>query len=168
MQATFEIRWLHQYKKFNPDRPICIPTHRSRIICHILYCISHFIPCINPCSWDTVVKECMNQLIWSAGSPLYENSADFENGLKHDSINKMAPHRNKSSSNSNMRHPRCVLYNSKELGMLTLNVEHTLSQLLSAAAQGVTYIILTDCTYSCPSLSNYTYILYYITLYYTP
>jgi len=25
---------------------------------------------------------------------------------------------------SNARHPRCVLYNSKELGMLTLNVEH--------------------------------------------
>jgi hypothetical protein len=39
----------------------------------------------------------MNQLIWSAGSPLYENSADFENGLKHES-NRMAPHRNKSSS----------------------------------------------------------------------
>jgi len=38
-----------------------------------------------------------------------------------------------------------------------------ISQLLSAATQGVTYIILTDCTYSCPSLSNYTYILYYIT-----
>ena len=41
----------------------------------------------------------------------------------------------------------------------------TLSQLLSVAAQGVTYIILTDCTYSCPSLSNYTYTLYII-LYY--
>ena len=40
----------------------------------------------------------------------------------------------------------------------------TLSQLLSAATQGVTYIILTDCTYSYPSLSNYT--LYYIILYY--
>jgi len=34
----------------------------------------------------------------------------------------------------------------------------TLSQLLSASTQGVTYIILTDCTYC--SLSNYTYILY--------
>jgi len=38
----------------------------------------------------------MNQLIWSARSPLYENSAGFENGLKHDSRNRMAPHRNKS------------------------------------------------------------------------
>jgi len=35
------------------------------------------------------------------------------------------------------------------------------------SAQGVTYIILTDCLYSCTSLSNYTYVLY-ITLYYTP
>ena len=26
--------------------------------------------------------------------------------------------------NSNMRHPCCVLYNSKELAMLTLTVEH--------------------------------------------
>jgi len=26
--------------------------------------------------------------------------------------------------NSNVRHPRFVLYNSKQLGMLTLNVEH--------------------------------------------
>jgi len=42
-----------------------------------------------------------------------------------------------------------------------------LSHLLSASTQGVTYIILTDCTYSCPNLINYTYILY-ITLYYTP
>jgi len=25
---------------------------------------------------------------------------------------------------SNARHPRCVLYNSKQLGMLTLTVEH--------------------------------------------
>jgi len=25
---------------------------------------------------------------------------------------------------SNVRHPRCVLYNSKGLGMLTLKVEH--------------------------------------------
>jgi len=25
---------------------------------------------------------------------------------------------------SNVRHPRCVLYNSKQLGMLTLTVEH--------------------------------------------
>jgi len=25
---------------------------------------------------------------------------------------------------SNVRHPRCVLYNSKESGMLMLNVEH--------------------------------------------
>ena len=40
-----------------------------------------------------------------------------------------------------------------------------LSQPLSASAQGVTYIILTDCIYSCPSLSNFTYMLY-ITLYY--
>ena len=30
----------------------------------------------------------------------------------------------KSSHNSNVRHPRCVLYNSKELGMLTVSVEH--------------------------------------------
>jgi len=28
-----------------------------------------------------------------------------------------------------------------------------LYQLLNASAQGVTYIILTDCIYSCPSLS---------------
>jgi len=28
------------------------------------------------------------------------------------------------TSDSNVRHPRCVLYNSKELGMLTLTVEH--------------------------------------------
>jgi len=52
--------------------------------------------------------------------------------------------------------------------MLVCNKEQahswTLSQLLSAAAQGVTYIILTDCTYTCPSLSNYIYIIYYITL----
>ena len=27
-------------------------------------------------------------------------------------------------SSSNVRHPRCVLYNSKQLGMLTLTVEH--------------------------------------------
>jgi len=27
-------------------------------------------------------------------------------------------------NNSNVRHPRCVLYNSKELGMLTLTVEN--------------------------------------------
>ena len=40
----------------------------------------------------------MNQLIWSAGSPLYENSADFENVLRHDSRNRTAPHVNKSSS----------------------------------------------------------------------
>jgi len=47
----------------------------------------------------------------------------------------------------------------------------TLSQLFSAAAQGVTYIIPTDCTCTCtcPSLSNYYIyyiILYYIILYY--
>jgi len=30
----------------------------------------------------------------------------------------------KARNNSNVRHPRCVLYNSKQLGMLTLNVEH--------------------------------------------
>jgi len=54
------------------------------------------------------------------------------------------------------------------------NTAGPLSQLLSAATQDVTYIILTDCTCSCPSLSNYTYIilyytyiiLYYILLYY--
>jgi len=85
-----------------------------------------------------------------------------------------------------VRHPLCVLYNSKQLGMLTLTVERNytcyyiigvynnnmfrpLSQLLSASAQGVTYIILTDCIYSCPSLSNYTHIyILYITLYYAP
>ena len=27
-------------------------------------------------------------------------------------------------STSNVRHPRCVLYNSKELGILTLTIEH--------------------------------------------
>ena len=37
-----------------------------------------------------------------------------------------------------------------------------LSQLLSASAQDVTYIILTDRVYSCPSLSNI--LIYYITL----
>jgi len=31
---------------------------------------------------------------------------------------------NEKFHNSNVRHPRCVLYNSKELGMLTLTVEH--------------------------------------------
>ena len=30
----------------------------------------------------------------------------------------------RQTMNSYVRHPRCVLYNSKELGMLTLNVEH--------------------------------------------
>jgi len=49
--------------------------------------------------------------------------------------------------NSNVRHSRCVLHNSKELGLLTFTVEHN----------------------SCPSLSNYIYIyILYITLYNTP
>jgi len=30
----------------------------------------------------------------------------------------------KISHYCNVRHPRCVLYNSKELGMLTITVEH--------------------------------------------
>ena len=30
----------------------------------------------------------------------------------------------KDKITSNVRHPRCVVYNSKQLGMLTLNVEH--------------------------------------------
>jgi len=33
---------------------------------------------------------------------------------------------------------------------------------ISAAAQGVTYIILNDFIFSCPSLSNYTYVLYMV------
>jgi len=31
---------------------------------------------------------------------------------------------NVTSPASNVRHPRCVLYSSKELGMLTLTVKH--------------------------------------------
>jgi len=64
-----------------------------------------------------------NELL-SGVSEVIEFGLGGYSNIHPDYHNQSNTHPKNMTENSNVRHPRCVLYSSKELGILTLTVEH--------------------------------------------
>ena len=64
-------------------------------------------------------------LVWSiGGSAIIRENLSIRRKISPGFSFFHNPGSNPGLLNSNVRHPLCVLYNSKQLGMLTLTVQH--------------------------------------------